>query len=224
MNYFAHGRCYTDRPYFLAGTAVPDWLGLCERKVRVRRQSALECRENGNGAGGAAPATDVAAGIVQHLDDDRWFHRTPAFVRTSALLAKRIRAWLPEDRGVRPGFLGHILTEMLLDRVLIERDPSALSAYYAAIQRVDANEVQAAVNRMSREPTRRLAMLIQRFCEERFLQDYPHDARLLYRMNQVMRRVQLPTLPDDFADLLPEMRGHVAEAADELLRLVPEGR
>ena len=36
MNYFAHGHRFVDDPYFLAGTAVPDWLSVVDRKVRVR--------------------------------------------------------------------------------------------------------------------------------------------------------------------------------------------
>ena len=36
MNYFAHALPFLDRPYFLAGTAVPDWLTVADRKVRLR--------------------------------------------------------------------------------------------------------------------------------------------------------------------------------------------
>ena len=44
MNYFAHGRAWIDDPYMLAGTAVPDWLNVVDRRVRVRsRQAALHC-------------------------------------------------------------------------------------------------------------------------------------------------------------------------------------
>ena len=36
MNYFAHGWNYVDAPYVLAGTAVPDWLSVVDRRVRAR--------------------------------------------------------------------------------------------------------------------------------------------------------------------------------------------
>ena len=36
MNYFAHALPFLDRPYFMAGTSVPDWLTVVDRKVRVR--------------------------------------------------------------------------------------------------------------------------------------------------------------------------------------------
>ena len=44
---------------------------------------------------------------------------------------------LPADDGLRPAFLGHIVTEMLLDAVLIGAQPRRLHDYYAALERVD---------------------------------------------------------------------------------------
>ena len=41
MNYFAHGYRFLDNPYFVAGTAVPDWLNVVNRKARVRSKHAL---------------------------------------------------------------------------------------------------------------------------------------------------------------------------------------
>ena len=40
MNYFAHGYRFVDSAYFLAGTAVPDWLSVADRKVRARSKGA----------------------------------------------------------------------------------------------------------------------------------------------------------------------------------------
>ena len=40
MNYLAHGWRFSDQPYFLAGTAVPDWLSVIDRKMRARGKTA----------------------------------------------------------------------------------------------------------------------------------------------------------------------------------------
>jgi hypothetical protein len=47
------------------------------------------------------------------------------------------------------------------------------------------------------------------FSRERFLFDYLDDGKLLFRLNQVMRRVGLPVLPASLADLLAELRRDV---------------
>src|SRR5438105_5074396 len=132
MNYFAHGVRFLDRPYFLAGTALPDWLSVVDRRVRLR---ARQVQPFADGTG--APAAELAAGVLQHFDDDEWFHKTAGFAVATAELTVLFRRALPSDDGHRPAFLGHILTEMLLDRMLIERHPDLLAGYYEAVSKID---------------------------------------------------------------------------------------
>jgi hypothetical protein len=211
MNYLAHGWRFTDDPYFLAGTAVPDWLCVADRGVRVRSKRAAEWTGDCD-----VETAAVARGICQHHADDRWFHETRSFAELSLDFSRRIRAVLPADEGFRPWFVGHILVELLLDAALIEQSPDRLTAYYAALQDVDASVVQCAVNRMAARPTDRLACFVSLFCRERFLYDYADDGKLLVRLNQVMQRVRLPELPLSFVELFPAMRDDVRQRVVEL--------
>jgi hypothetical protein len=253
MNYLAHGREHLDRPYFLAGTAVPDWLNVSDRRSRVRRKQAAEwCRRvDGEGAVQAARGTallgkpavapeeevgkprvgiipgkpaahddvtvELAAGIVRHLDDDAWFHRSAAFYETTGRLTRAVADVVADEPAARPGFVGHVLTEVLLDAALIERDPELLSAYYEALAGVDAERVQHAVNRMAARPAERLALFIRMFRAEQFLRCYLDNDLLTWRMSQVMQRVGLPPLPRRMARVMREMRDWVRERADDLL-------
>jgi hypothetical protein len=218
MNYFAHGYRFLDDPYFLAGTAVPDWLSAVDRRVRVRPKEA-EAHGEGIGLGGdreALPAR-VARGVARHHADDGWFHTTEAFAELSWRYTIRIRDILEPDDGMRPSFLGHILIEILLDSILIDENPGLLDAYYRAMSEVDPVLVEDAVNRMSTSPTERLSLFIPAFTRERFLCDYSDDHRLLRRLNQVMRRVGLSTLPEKFLEVLPDARRETADRRRELL-------
>lgn len=212
VNYFAHGLRFLDRPHFLAGTAVPDWLSVADRAVRVRPKlvEPLLGREPG-------PELDVASGILQHFHDDQWFHATRGFAEVSAWLTRLFRDTLGPADDLRAGFLGHIVTEMLLDAVLIERDPQVLDHYYAALDRIDPGCVQGVVNRAARQTTERLAPLIMLFARERFLYDYRESPRLLYRLNQVLRRVKLHPLPETAESVLDAGRELVAGRIEDLL-------
>ena len=235
MNYFAHGMRFTDRPYFLAGTAVPDWLSVADRRVRMRPRrvakfvegetcdsnprDASNPRDFGNPGDFSAKsnASLVAAGVMQHLEDDRWFHKTRAFLETSDELTRMFRGLLGPEDGFRPGFLGHLVTELLLDGVLIQQNPHLIDGYYAALHEVDPEVVQRAVNRMARHETTHLAAMIALFRREQFLRDYPDPGRLLDRLNQVMRRVKLKQLPDETRTLLASGWRIVKDRAGELL-------
>jgi hypothetical protein len=212
MNYFAHSLRFLDRPYFVAGTNVPDWMSVADRKVRVRAK-LIEPHLHNDGS----PQAEVAAGAMQHLHDDSWFHATRAFAEITANLAIKFRNVLGPDDSHRTMFLGHIVTELLIDAELIERHPGRIERYYEVLGEVEPLLVQSAVNVMAKESTERLAPLIPRFIDERFLPDYLDDARLLRRLNQVMTRVKLPPLPTDVESVLRLARPVISERLSELL-------
>ncbi|HUY89910.1 MAG TPA: hypothetical protein VMV10_14335 [Pirellulales bacterium] len=212
MNYFAHGRAFVDDPYFLAGTAVPDWLNVVARRVKARSKHAQEFVEDADPRLAA-----LARGIVQHHADDGWFHETAAFADLSWQLTVLVRDALPADDGLRPSFLGHILVELLLDAALIADEPERLEAYYQALSAVDPAFIQQAVGRMATGVPERLGEFVPLFIRERFLWDYADDGKLWVRLNQVMRRVTLPPLPEAFCELLPEARRLVERRKAELL-------
>lgn len=212
MNYFAHGMRFVDRPYFMVGTAIPDMLSVADRNVRMRTPR-VEPFADGSGAVQA----EVAGGVLQHLSDDRWFHQTAAFYETTGELTVLFRNVIGSEDGFRPGFLGHIALELLLDGVLIEEQPETLDAYYDAFANVDPAAVEACINRMARDQTTRLAVFLPMFHREQFLRDYLDPVRLLYRLNQVMRRIKLNQLPDDVVDVLIDAREIVRGRVTQLL-------
>jgi len=212
MNYFAHACAFLDRPGFVAGTSVPDWLMVADRRVRLRSKTVEPfCRDEDRFA------AEVAAGVLRHLDDDARFHATRAFAETSLALTVLARDALDGETGLRPAFLGHLLVEVLLDAALIAEAPERLADYYRVLDGVDARKVEAAVNRMTPRPTSRLATFIELFRRERVLWDYREDGKLMTRLNQVMRRVRLDVLPGSFAAMLPAARTLVAREKDALV-------
>ena len=86
MNYLAHGYRFLNSPPKLAGTAVPDWLSVVDRKVRVRRRHVheqLETLQDNDRC--------IADGVLQHLDDDDLFHRCPRFMMLEYELSETTR-------------------------------------------------------------------------------------------------------------------------------------
>ncbi len=217
MNYLAHGIRFLDRPYFMAGTAVPDWLSVVDRRVRMRTrriEPLLPDWPEGS------PERDVALGILQHLSDDDWFHTTLGFSDITSRMAGLFRETLPGDTFLN-GFLGHIVTELLIDAELSDRHPAHLDRYYLSMQAIDPQVVQRVVNASARESTDQLAEFIPLFIAEGFLHDYRDSSKLLRRLNQVMRRVKLEQLPESVVAVLDAGRGLVAT---QLATLLPPGR
>jgi hypothetical protein len=216
VNYLAHALPFLDQPYFAAGTGVPDWLAVADRRVRVRAKDAAPL------AGDPDPrVAAVAGGLLQHVRDDVRFHQTRAFAETSLELAAAAGRVLGPDAGFRTSFLGHLLVEVLLDAQLAVEQPASLATYYRVLESLDLGLVQDAVNRMAARPTDRLAPLIRLFCRERILSDYLEDDRLLMRLNQVMRRVGFAELPEAIAGVFPAARQLVRRRRRELWEGIP---
>jgi hypothetical protein len=211
VNYLAHAYRFLDRPQFVAGTALPDWMNVVDRKNKPRRQLAQPLLADSD-----PDVAELAAGVVQHHDDDLWFHAQIAFVVLSAQFAVELRQQLPPGGGHQAGFLGHILVELLLDAALIQRNPKLLDRYYQLLDQLNVHRVQSSANRILRTAEDRLVTLIHRFAQERFLADYVTDSGLQYRVAGVMRRVGLPPLPD-LAAWLSSARQRVYQSTDQLL-------
>ncbi len=132
--------------------------------------------------------------------------------------AIELRDRLAGDEGFRPSFVGHILVEVLIDATLLRRQPSLGERFYDALNSISWMKIQRLVNQMTGSSTDQLEPTIRRFTESRFLYDYLQDDKLLFRLNQVMKRVQLPELPDSLMPWFSTARQVVQARCDELIQ------
>ncbi len=214
MNYFAHAVRFLDRPYFLAGTSLPDWLSVVKRTARLRRTSLNEYLNSSD-----QHTQQLVAGVVQHLDDDHRFHSAPAF---SEVLVQVLRTIQPvvNTPGVSLIFLSHLMVEIMFDAALLCRFPNGAEAYYAALDHVDPWWIEGATQVIVGQKVEHLGSFVRLFCRERILHDYNDDKATFRRLNQVMARLKLPSLPSSLADILPDIRSIVATRELDLWRAV----
>ena len=215
MNYLAHGYRFVDNPLFTAGTAVPDWLCVVDRRVRVRSRRLQAELPNTEGQ-----SRDLVNGMLQHLGDDDVFHRSTSFMILESEIGSRFRFLLPDPYDHRPGFLGHIVTELLLDSFIAGHSPRILDEYYRSLNYVDPQQIQTVVNAMATRTTDQLALFVDRFRDVRFLYDYMDDYKLLSRLNQVLRRVTLPQLDEQCVSVLRDARSLLEKYGADLLAAV----
>ena len=212
MNCFAHSIPFFDQPYFAVGTCIPDWLTACDRKCRARKKKAAAWVEDADPILAA-----VAAGVVQHHEDDYWFHGSAIFTRINMELAIEYREQFGNSQTMRASLIGHIVIEMLLDAYLESQFPGSMELMYGWIAELDADKVQACINRFASKPTTKLVGEIERFQSERYLFDYLKDSGVRYRMNNVLGRLKLELMPEESVAWVGEKRKQVYQHAEKLL-------
>lgn len=213
MNFLCHALPYLDQPVVAVCTGMPDFLSVIDRKIRARAKTTTPFLESKD------PTTrDVAAGILAHIQDDRWFHGGETFVQMNLEFAVELRDRLPGDAGFRPTFVGHILIEMLLDANYLLETPELVASYYDLFAEVPIEDIERAVNEMTGKPSPQIGSTIERFAAIKFLYDYANDDTLMVRLNQVMNRVGLAPLPQAVARWLPQARQKVRANHHRLLQ------
>ena len=213
MNYLAHGFRFLDDSLYVAGTAVPDWLRVAVPRIRARSrlvQARIEVDDD-------KQILQLCHGIMQHHSDDEGFHASIVFQDLCEDLAIRFRKLMPDRYDHRPGLLGHIVTELLLDNELARRDPTLLPRYYETLETVDASWVQDSVSAIICRPADRLAEFIDIFCDIKFLYDYADNDRLMMRLNQVIKRAQLDALDTTVFPVFDYGRQLLENRVDDLL-------
>jgi hypothetical protein len=223
VNYLAHAYRFLDNPYVVAGVALPDWLSVVGRQYRARSNVAKIALADLHQADALANDSDRAQvgdflnGVIQHHIDDDAFHQNETFILTSAKLSVALRAIHGPDSSIRSGFLGHIVIELLLDDTLNQSDQNLLREYYRVVDGLDRKLVCKAATLAVGRDVVGLDTWIDRFVQERFLEDYSDDRRLLRRLNQIMKRVGLEQLGDETLAWLAFCREEVNRLSSDLL-------
>ena len=150
MNCLSHAICFLDDDWFMIGAGLPDWLGMSDRKVRIRPKH-VEPHLDGDDE-----RARLCRGIQQHWIDDGWFHKSAAFHEVTSKIGGMVREHFDAGDNYRSGFVGHIACELLIDGVLSANQPSLLDRYYEIVERIDANRLQDIVNSLGAKPTDRL--------------------------------------------------------------------
>ena len=196
MNYLAHGLPFLadvadhddDHVGFrVAGTALPDWLRVVDKKARLRSE-ILDVVHVDDDVRFAA----LRDGARRHHEDDLRFHGDDAFDAVATSMAAQLRA---HDGSLRASTLGHVLVEMLLDAALMQSRPGLLERYYDVLDAVDEARVAAFARRATGRPLEHAEHLIDRFRRVRFLAAYPSDDGLFDCLAGLCRRAGLQPPP-----------------------------
>lgn len=210
VNYLAHALHALDAPWIVAGTSLPDWLRVVDRRARLRAP-ALRALKLPPG-----PAALLRQGVLRHHEDDARFHAAPLFEALSHDAVRAIRALSPDPR-LRASALGHIVVEMLLDAAIEAERPGAMDAYYRAVGALDGTHLTELVEGWTGRPQPHLPLLLQRFQRARFLFAYLTDDGLVNALGGVCARAGLSPPPAGTVHVVGALRPRIREAARSLV-------
>lgn len=198
LNYLSHYFCeYPDqRPYFVLGLILPDLVRELEpRKIRFvpeELQTALDQRGH-----------DLNEGIIRHLQVDEMFHQSNFFHEKVAQIKDWLLRYEYETIPSRIPVFAHVLLELMIDRVLILRDPRPMEDFYTLLEQVEEEALAHYFeqNGLVQQPSA-VYRRVRYFCKDRFLYRYTDNAMMLYALNVLNQKVGQPVISEQDEALL----------------------
>ena len=216
MNFLAHYVLATrfvtpaePLPAYAVGTALPDLLPLAEDRVRFRPR-LLTARTDFDGA--------LSAGVLAHLAADAAFHKTTAFAEASAEVGQILTKAAFDGIRVRRFFVAHVLTELVLDALLLRGDPALADRFYGAFTAADFARATRWAEAVTGRALPRLPAVISRFGRSQYLREYVADDGVAVGLSNTCRRARQDGFEGANFDRLV---GAVSEAAARLPEYVP---
>ncbi len=174
-------------PLYVVGTALPDLLPLASPRSRLR--PAPVARQPSVTAGDAA----LRAGVLVHLATDAAFHKTSAFGEAQAIVTDILRQTPFDGIRVRRFFVSHVLTELVLDALLLRADASIVNDFYAAFAAAAPDTITRWTETTLGIPLPDLPVVLTRFARSRYLYTYAEDEGVATGLSRVCARARQDT-------------------------------
>jgi hypothetical protein len=148
---------------------------------------------------------DLNEGCRKHLAADKRFHASPFFEHGSAQCLEMIKQLPFQEIIHRKWFIGHILFEMLLDRLLVQHITIVAPRFYNYMRQIEENKLADFMNHHNCSDTVRFLRNFEHFRKVGYIANYPDNNLFAYSLSRVLMRAGLPPL--SFADKQILMEG-----------------
>lgn len=133
-------------------------------------------------------------GCFAHLEDDKKFHSSHFFETGTAICIDAIKSNADLKNIERKWFLGHILFEMMMDRLLIRHYQGIGKQFYADLNLIDISELDSFFKNQGLLETERLCRMFNHFREAGYILNYTDNNLFGYSLTRVMMRAGLPEI------------------------------
>ena len=185
MNYISHYYCLKDKnPYSILGVLLPDILDrfsyLHNKYFSVYNAELL----NKEGA-------QLWMGIKQHYADDQFFHSMSFFKYGMASIEGEMRKSILLKELKRQYLISHVLYELILDHIIIERQPHIVADIYANLAEVDTLELKIFLENIigKNEKIDLLLYSNSQFLSRKFLNFYSLESNLVKSLHIVSGKI-----------------------------------
>lgn len=140
----------------------------------------------------------IFEGAHRHLNADKRFHGSPFFQYYAEKCTDLVKQISFFEEVNRRWFIGHILFEMLLDRLLVQHFPTVAPFFYQELRKIKNEDFIQFIKAFGAKEPERVWTGFEHFRQAGYIANYPDNNLFAYSLSRVLMRVGLPPL--SFAD------------------------
>lgn len=198
MNYLSH--YYFDRDednkYFNIGLILPDLARSHIAKLRINPYKNITFTTK--------EIASMNDGCNKHFASDRKFHNWMSFVELTNKATDMIRESGDKDIN-RDYFITHIMVEILLDKILLDQNPTLADDFYAMIDSVEMDWILKFMRYAGLQDDELWKGQHKRFMKAAFLKSYTSVENVVAAVEGVCANLGMIELNDDQRNLLIEI-------------------
>ena len=195
MNYLSH--YYFDRDeenkYYNIGLILPDLARHYIPKLRINPYKNITFTTK--------EISSMNDGTNKHFASDRKFHNWMVFVDVTNRATDMIRESGDKDIN-RDYFITHIMVEVLLDKILLDKNPTLADDFYNMIDSVEQDWILKFMRYAGLQDDELWKGQHRRFMKARFLETYTSIENVVAAVEGVCRKLDMIELNDDQRQLL----------------------
>lgn len=189
MNFLSHYYLdhQIDDSLFIVGACTPDLLSIFDRRIKFKERSVSKRVQNREIT---AEQLSFYQGVIRHFQVDKLFHASDFFHAETQQLGLDLREAFPNKEIQRSFFVAHILLELGLDRLLIQKDEGLLNQFYNHFERCTPQRIKKLTSWLAGDDA--LASydaFLRKFTQDRHLYRYKDWSYIIYVLKRIMRRV-----------------------------------
>ena len=198
MNYLSH--YYFDRDednkYFNIGLILPDLARSHIAKLRINPYKNITFTTK--------EIASMNDGCNKHFASDRKFHNWMSFVELTNKATDMIRESGDKDINL-DYFITHIMVEILLDKILLDQNPTLADDFYAMIDSVEMDWILKFMRYAGLQDDELWKGQHKRFMKAAFLKSYTSVENVVAAVEGVCANLGMIELNDDQRNLLIEI-------------------
>lgn len=195
MNFLAH--YYFDhkpnKVYYNLGLILPD---LVRNFVKGTKLDLEKDQQSGN-------ANSLKNGCIKHVASDKLFHNWEGFLDSMDRIINMIRQ--SEHDFKKDWFVAHILSELILDKVLLEIEPNLAKRIYIDYRQVETLDLHKFLGTQNFSKFDEFDRGFQQFLDKEYLQSYENNENIIYALGKICNKMKLSAFSDQQKSLLSDI-------------------